>query len=78
MRAIKLHSYVEEDHTLNLRLPEDVREGPAEVIVLVPDEPGAPAHSLDDFLAGLLARRHRTRTTAEIDRDLERERESWE
>ena len=38
MRAIKLHGRVEKDHTLSLLLPEDVAEGPAEVIVLVPEE----------------------------------------
>lgn len=38
MRAIKLHSRIEKDHTLSVRLPEDVAEGPAEVIVLVPED----------------------------------------
>lgn len=37
MRAIKLHSHIEKDHTLRLQLPEDVMAGPAEVIVLVPE-----------------------------------------
>ena len=37
MRAIKLHGRVEKDHTLSIRLPEDITEGPAEVIVLVPE-----------------------------------------
>jgi hypothetical protein len=35
MRAIKLQAHIEKDHTVSLQLPEDVREGPAEVIVLV-------------------------------------------
>src|SRR3954447_1881434 len=39
MRAIKMQAHVEKDHTVSLQLPEDVREGPAEVIVLVPDRP---------------------------------------
>lgn len=37
MRAIKLHGHIEKDHTLSLRLPEDVAEGPAEVIILGPE-----------------------------------------
>jgi hypothetical protein len=39
VRAIQLQSRVEKDHTLRLRLPEDILEGPAEVIVLVPEQP---------------------------------------
>jgi hypothetical protein len=50
MRAIKLHSRVEKDHTLSLRLPEDVAEGPAEVIVLVPEDRERSGHPLADEL----------------------------
>jgi hypothetical protein len=50
MRAIKLHSRVEKDHTLKLRLPEDVAEGPAEVIVLVPEAQARSGHPLADEL----------------------------
>jgi hypothetical protein len=54
-----------------------VQEGPAEVIVLVPEGTERPAHTLQDFLAGLSARPRRIRTREEIDRYLEQERESW-
>jgi hypothetical protein len=78
MRAIKLQARVEKDHTVSLRLPEDVGEGPAEVIVLVPDPATKPAHSLDDFLARLPRRPRRLRSKEEIDRYLEQERQTWE
>jgi hypothetical protein len=78
MRAIKLQAHVEKDHTVSLRLPEDVGEGPAEVIVLVPDPATKPAHSLSDFLAGLPRHPLRPRSKEEIDRYLEQERQTWD
>jgi antitoxin VapB len=50
MRAIKLYSCIERDHTLSVRLPEDVAEGPAEVIVLVPEDREPSARPLVDEL----------------------------
>jgi hypothetical protein len=78
MRAIKLNTHVAEDRTLRLKLPEDVQMGPAEVIILVPEAAERPAHTVQDFLAGLSAGPRRIRTKEEIDRHLERERESWD
>ena len=78
MRAIKLNTHVSKDRTLRLKLPEDVQEGPAEVIVLVPELTERPAHTLQEFLAGLSARPRRIRTKEEIDSYLEQERESWD
>jgi hypothetical protein len=78
MRAIKLNTHVAKDRTLRLKLPEDIQEGPAEVIVLVPEWTERPAHTLQDFLAGLSARPRRVRTKEEIDSYLEQERESWD
>ena len=77
MRAIKFQAHVEKNHTLSLRLPTDVREGPAEVIVLVPDLVAQATHSLNDFLARLSRRPRQPRTKEEIDGYLERERQSW-
>lgn len=77
MRAIKLQTHVAKDRTLHLQLPEDIQEGPAEVIVLVPEPAESPAHTLRDFLAGLSSRRQ-VRTKEEIDRYLEEERGAWE
>jgi hypothetical protein len=77
MRAIKLQAHVEKNHTLSLRLPADVREGPAEVIVLVPDLVAKATHSLNDFLSRLPRHPRQPRTKEEIDGYLERERQSW-
>lgn len=78
MRAIKLNTHVASDRTLRLQLPDDVDEGPAEVIVLVPDATGRRSHTLQDFLVGLASRPRQLRTKEEIDRYLEQERESWD
>jgi len=78
MRAIKLQTQVERDHTVHLVLPEDVNEGPAEVIVLVPEPAQPPRHSLADFLAQLSERPGASRSKEEIDRYLREERASWE
>jgi hypothetical protein len=78
MRAIKLQTHVERDHTLHLYLPTDVKEGPAEVIVLVSETAEQPRHSLSDFLAHLSERPRTTRTKEEIDQYLQEERASWE
>lgn len=78
MRAIKLTTHVDSDHTLRLKLPEDVNEGPAEVIVLVPDMAWRRSHTLQDFLARLASRPRQVRTREEIDGFLAQERASWD
>lgn len=79
MRAIKLQSHVDETRTLHLKLPADVQEGPAEVIVLVPDtESERPVPTLRAFLDGLDKISRKTRLKEEIDRALEEERASWD
>lgn len=50
MRAIKLYSRIEKDGTLSVRLPEGVAEGPAEVIVLVPEDRESSRRPLVDEL----------------------------
>ncbi|HEX6899907.1 MAG TPA: hypothetical protein VF789_09340 [Thermoanaerobaculia bacterium] len=50
MRAIKLHGRIEKDHTLSLRLPEVVAEGPVEVIILVPEDRERSVRPLADEL----------------------------
>ncbi len=42
MRAVKLPAQVNRDHTLHLQLPEEIQEGPAEVIVLIPEPKASP------------------------------------
>lgn len=83
MRAVKLPAQVTKDHTLHLQLPEDIREGPAEVIVLVPEpadgDRAQPAGaSLADFLSRPPVDRHFIRNKDEIDAYLRAERASWE
>jgi len=78
MRAIKLQTQVEKDHSLSIKLPEDVAEGPAEVIVLVPEPAERAGHSLEDFLRTLALDPRSVRSKEEIDRDLDRERETWD
>jgi hypothetical protein len=78
MLAIKLTTHVGEDRTLHLKLPKDVREGPAEVIVLVSEGVASSGHTLRDYLSHLRSSRRRVRSKEDIDQQLERERESWE
>ncbi len=78
MRAFKVRGHVEKDHTLSLKLPEDVPEGPAEVIVLIPERVSKPAHSLNDFLDRLAGHPRQVLSKDEIDRHLERERQCWD
>lgn len=78
MRAIKLNTHVSRDRTLRLQLPNDVEEGPAEVIVLVPDATQRRHHTLQDFLKSLSNRPCQLSTKEEIDLHLKQERESWD
>lgn len=82
MRAIKLNAQVTSDHVLHLRLPEDVEEGPAEVIVLVDAVRGTGTDersgNLADFLSAPRVDARFIRSKSAIDRDLQAERDSWE
>lgn len=79
MRAIKTAGRVGSDGTLSVCLPSDVPEGPAEVIVLIPDgEARAADGALDAFLHDLRQGERRVRSKAEIDRSLAAERSAWD
>lgn len=83
MRALKLPAQVTSDHTLHLRLPDDISEGAAEVIVLLPEADEeeiemAESRSLEEFLAASRVDQRFIRTKQEIDDYLRAERESWE
>jgi hypothetical protein len=79
MRAIKLQTHVDKDHVVTLTLPDDVREGPAEVIVLVPEIDSARSlPSLGDLFSRLAEHPRQIRSKEEIDSYLEQERASWE
>lgn len=82
MRAVKLAAQVTSDHTLHLELPKDLGEGPAEVIVLVPDPrtvvPKEPeAGSFQDYLSGPRVDSRFVRSKEKIDAYLHSERNSW-
>ncbi len=78
MRAIKLTAEVTRDHMLHLNLPDDVGEGPAEVIVLVPEEKEQVKRpSLTELLKRLPDSRH-TMTREEIDEYIDSLRAEWE
>jgi len=79
MQAIKLTTYIDKNHRLELDLPDDLPEGAAEVIVLVQDSPKpASEESLRDFFKRLDAS-PRPRMSAEaIDRYIEETRNSWD
>ena len=78
MRAVKLEGRVRPDHTLRLRLPEDVEEGPAEVIVLLPEHKEEARPTLSAVLDSLDQTPRPQRRKSEIDRYLADERGSWD
>jgi hypothetical protein len=84
MRAIKLQAQIGRDHMLHLQLPEDLNEGPAEVIVLIPEEKTAAqttageSAGLAKFLEKNRLDRRWVKSKEELDRYLADERDSWE
>ncbi|RJP27759.1 MAG: hypothetical protein C4527_12565 [Candidatus Omnitrophota bacterium] len=71
--------YVNGDHTLRLDLPKDVEEGPAEVIVLVPEKiPESNQTTLETFFQNLERAGRKVISKEEIDRSIDNERNSWE
>ncbi len=78
MRAIKVAGQVGVGGILNVSLPPDVPEGPAEVIVLIPDgEPQAGNGTLEAFLRDLGRGDRHVRSKEDIDRSLAAERSAW-
>jgi hypothetical protein len=83
MRAVKIATAVTKDHTLHLELPEEIGEGPAEVIVLLADSNDQTAArsdgwTLNDFLAESRLDPRFTRSKEEIDGCVRSERDVWE
>jgi len=80
MKAIKLSVHIGEDRRLVVELPDDVQKGPAELILLTGEHQqtvGADGDSVDAHIERLLAR-PRGRSAAQIDRQLEVDRASWD
>jgi hypothetical protein len=77
MRALKLNGRISHDHTLRVSVPPEVPEGPAEVIVLLPEDPRQPDGTLRAFLDGVARRPRKVRSKEDIDRALASERASW-
>jgi hypothetical protein len=80
MRAIKITGTISPNHTLHLQLPDDVSAGPAEVIVLVPEQQTTTkaGQGLAAFLRNLRETPRKIRSKEEIDRYLNEEPASWE
>lgn len=82
MKALKLAAEVV-DHRLDLQLPEDIDEGPVEIIVLVPQggrdaSRQAGGWTLDEFLSRPRVDSRYIQSKEQIDELVRRERESWE
>lgn len=83
MRAVKIATAVTKNHTLHLELPEEIGEGPAEIIVLVRDPDDLVAArsdgwTLNDFLAEPRVDPRFIRSKEEIDAYVQSERDAWE
>jgi len=78
MRSLKLNAQISSDHILHLSVPPEVPEGPAEVILLLPEAPRQPDGTLRDFLRDLSRCPRKVRSKEDIDRALAAERGSWE
>jgi hypothetical protein len=83
MRAVKLKAEVTRDRTLRLELPDEVTEGPAEVIILLEDSSGVALQqpeggTLDEFLAESVVDHRFLRSKEQIDSYLAAERAAWE
>ena len=76
MQAIKLSGQITPQHQLLIELPDDIPDGPAEVIILIqkPLRSVSP-RSLLEFIDRLPLGRTNKRET--IDKRLQQERESW-
>ena len=80
MRAIKLTARIDQNHRLEIQLPDTVPEGNAEIIVLIPSEVPLEAsrrNHLKDLFERLARANRPGRSAAEINSQLAVERKSW-
>jgi len=75
MQAVKLKAVVDKNRELRLVVPEDIPEGPVEVMVL--SETSKPAKPRLSEVLRQIGRGHKTRNRQELDDRLEAERDSW-
>ena len=83
MKAIELDAEITADHAIHLKLPAEVRAGPARIIVLYETDEDAQAvieptrGNLDDFLA-TLPRNAPGRDHQEIAAQVDADRTGWD
>lgn len=79
MRVIRLATTIGPDHKLSVQLPDDVGEGPAEVLVTLPGGSATADVSKDfgKFMDLLDSLAPGSRDQDEVDRALQAERDSW-
>ena len=80
MIAHRIKAHVRANEPLVLALPKDAPAGEVEVIVIYPESPIAQTgdHSLRSFDHWLQQQPPGQRTQAEIDRQIEEERSTWD
>ena len=76
MKALKYQVKIGRDHRVVVEVPRETPEGPAEVILLVPDAHEAPRDALHSLLAEFRSRPG-GRSKDDIDAALVAERASW-
>lgn len=80
MKALKMTVMIGRDRRVVIDVPDSIREGRAEVVLLTPEdhESGTVTEiGLETHIALLLAN-SRNRTRTELDREVEEQRQSWE
>ncbi len=78
MKAVRVNVVIGRDRRVAFELPEDFEEGPAEVLVLVPE---SSVRHRGDHLGSHVARlmsRPRGRTAEDINAELRAERDGWD
>ncbi|MCA9411752.1 MAG: hypothetical protein KC944_11130 [Candidatus Omnitrophica bacterium] len=79
MREIRLQGLIGSDRTLHLTLPNDVAEGPADVLVRVPDNGrDVPVETHREMLERVRGSIRKKRSWEEIQKLVEDERKSWD
>ena len=79
MKAIRLNAVLDDDHRLQLAVPDEIPVGPVEVIVLAnPDATDRGSQDLGALFDAIDQMPAAPRTREEIDRAIAEERSSWD